>query len=318
MALPGELQSAVQRLAEGSARRELAGRAAGISAGYRERRTSAASVAGADDVLAYALSRLPATCAANEAALVRLADRAPDYAPRSLLDLGCGPGTASWAACEAFPTIERATLVDSSPHFLAAAKSLAEDHAVLAAATFAQGNLATPPLGSFDLVLVSYALTELSDPAAIIDRLWQSCTGALVIVEPGTPRDYGRLMEVRAKLIASGATIAAPCPHRAPCPLAAPDWCHFSVRLPRSRDHMRLKNATLGYEDEKYSYLVATRPAVPLLEPSPRVLARPVETKFDVTLKLCEPNGAAQERSIARRDAAAYRAVRKAEWGDAL
>jgi ribosomal protein RSM22 (predicted rRNA methylase) len=308
----------VQQLAEGSARAGLAARSAEISAGYRDRRTSASAVGSAADVLAYALSRLPATYAASEAALARLADRAPDFAPRTLLDLGCGPGTASWAACDMFPTIERATLVDSSPHFLTSARSLAADHPTLFTATFVDGNLAAPPAGSHDLVLVSYALTELPDPAAVVDRIWQSCSGALVIVEPGTPRDYERLMQVRQRLLSLGATIAAPCPHHAPCPLVAPDWCHFSVRLARSRDHMRLKNATLGYEDEKYSYLAVTRPTLTLRPPAARVLARPVETKFDLTLKLCEADGLARERKIPRRNAAAYRAVRKADWGDTI
>lgn len=317
MTVPPALQGAVARLTEGASRRPLAERSDKISAGYRARRTSA-SVTTTDDVLAYALSRMPATYAANEAALAQLIDRAENFAPRTLLDLGCGPGNASWAALEAFPGLEHATLLDSNAHFLDVARTFAAEHPVLAAANFITGSLAAPPPGPFDLVLISYALTELADPAAAIARIWASCSGALVIVEPGTPRDYERLLAVRAKLIALGGTVAAPCPHNAPCPLVAPDWCHFSVRLSRTRDHMRLKHATLGYEDEKYSYLVVARPAVPLPERRPRVLARPVETKFDVTLKLCEPDGTARERKIAKRDAAAYRAVRKADWGDTI
>lgn len=272
----------------------------------------------ADDVLAYALSRLPATYAANEDVLTRLAERAPDFAPQTLLDLGCGPGTASWAAIEAFPSIERATLIDSNGNFLSVARDLGAEHPVLAGASFVGGNLSVPPAGRFDLVVVSYALTELSDPAAAISRIWESCGGVLLIVEPGTPRDHQRLMDVRSRLIEGGAAVAAPCPHNAPCPVAAPDWCHFSVRLSRTRDHMRMKGGTLGYEDEKFSYLAVARPEVALDPARPRVLARPVETKFDVTLKLCQPDGALAHRAVPKRDAAAYRAIRKAEWGDAI
>ncbi len=317
MTLPSALQGGIARLAEGASRRPLAERSGRISADYRARRTSA-SVGTADDVLAYALSRLPATYAANEDALERLAVRAPEFAPRTLLDLGCGPGTASWAALEAFDSIEHATLVDSNAHFLGVARDLAAEHPVLSDAAFVGGNLATPPAERFDLVIVSYALTELSDPAAAIGRIWESCGGVLLIVEPGTPRDHQRLMAVRARLIGEGAAVAAPCPHHAPCPVVAPDWCHFSVRLTRTRDHMRMKGGTLGYEDEKFSYLAVARPGVMLASPQPRVLARPVETKFDLTLKLCEPDGTLAYCKVPKRDAAAYRALRKSEWGDAV
>lgn len=305
-------------MAEGLTRKGLATRSADISAGYRERESSAKSVRSDEDVVAYALSRLPATYAANEVALEQLAFRSPRFHPETLLDLGCGPGTASWAALEAFPSIEVATLIDSNQHFRWAAEALAKPHEVLIWANVWEGDLHAPPPGEFDLVIVSYALTEVADPVSAIDAIWAHAKGALVIVEPGTPRDYERLMRVRERLIALGATIAAPCPHQAPCPLVQPDWCHFSVRLSRTRDHMRMKGATLGYEDEKFSYLIATRPAVELLTPGSRVLARPQETKFDLTLKLCETNGAAHERKVAKRDTGAYRLVRKADWGDAI
>ena len=59
----------------------------------------------------------------------------------------------------------------------------------------------------------------------------------LLIIEPGTPAGYARMIALRSQLIASGAHVAAPCPHQAPCPLATPDWCHFAQRLPRSRAH---------------------------------------------------------------------------------
>ena len=41
--------------------------------------------------------------------------------------------------------------------------------------------------------------------------------------------------------------------------MAGDDWCHFSQRLARSRDHMLLKDASVPFEDERYSYVVATR-----------------------------------------------------------
>jgi hypothetical protein len=44
-------------------------------------------------------------------------------------------------------------------------------------------------------------------------------------------------------------------------PLIAPDWCHFTQRLQRSRAHKHLKAADLPYEDEKFSYVILARAA---------------------------------------------------------
>ena len=37
------------------------------------------------------------------------------------------------------------------------------------------------------------------------------------------------------------------------------DWCHFSVRLPRSREHMHAKRAKVPFEDERFAYLAVSR-----------------------------------------------------------
>src|SRR6202000_2264000 len=94
---------------------------------------------------------------------------------------------------------------------------------------------------------------------ALILAAWNRCSSALVIVEPGTPQGYRRILQARDLLLAREARILAPCPHQLPCPLAAPYWCHFAQRVPRSRDHRIVKSSTLAYEDEKFSYLIAVR-----------------------------------------------------------
>ena len=313
--LPHALTEAVSRFAADRAAGDLAARAAEQSAGYRARRSSG-DVSAREDVLAYLLARMPATYAATSTALERLALAAPGFAPSSLLDLGAGPGTASWAAAETFPDIRDATLVDTNATFRAAAAELADLHPLLAGGRILSGSLKAPPAGPFDLVVASYALTELSDPVSAIAAIWAACGGALVLVEPGTPRDWQRLMAVRERLIRLGATMAAPCPHEHACPLAAPDWCHFAVRLERSREHMRLKGGTLGYEDEKFSYLVVVCPDVALVTRPARVLARPERSKFEIRLKLCTSTGELVTHVAPKRDAVAFRAARKLEWGD--
>ena len=107
--------------------------------------------------------------------------------------------------------------------------------------------------------------------------MWARTRDTLVIVEPGTPAGYRRIIAMREQLIALGADVAAPCPHRKGCPLAPPDWCHFSQRLPRSQAHKQIKGAELAFEDEKFAYVAMSR--VPAARRLARVLAQPVVGK---------------------------------------
>ena len=138
-----------------------------------------------------------------------------------------------------------------------------------------------------DLVVASYMIGEISDAERrmLAELMWAKTRDTLLIVEPGTPAGYGRIIALREQLIASGAHVAAPCPHDGTCPLAAPDWCHFTQRLPRSRAHKQLKAAEVPFEDEKFIYVALTR--APVTRHPARVLAQPIVGKVEVTAKLC-------------------------------
>src|SRR5262249_42935885 len=135
----------------------------------------------------------------------------------------------------------------------------------------------------------------------------------LLVIEPGTPAGYARIVIARTQLIAAGAQVLAPCPHEAPCPLQAPDWCHFSRRLARSRAHKQVKGADVPFEDERFSYVVLTR--TPATKHPSRILAQPVVGKAEIAAKLCTPDGLTTAK-IARRDKAAYASARHWRWGD--
>lgn len=322
--LPAALQAAITAAAVGRAGADLAAGAGRLSRGYRERMNSADVVVSAEDAAAYALSRLPATYAASMAALSRLAEALFDFAPATLLDLGAGPGTASWAAAAIFPMLDRITLVERSRPFLDLARRLAAaGPPAVAGADLRAADLASPEAlagESADLAVLAYALTELSEEAAtaLVCRLLAGRAQVVAIVEPGTPRDHRRLMAVRAAALAAGARVLAPCPHASACPLPAGDWCHFSVRLPRRRDHMRLKGGTVPFEDEPYAYLLlaAADAKVTPAAPASRILRRPEEGKPALCLRLCRPDGRLGAACVPRRDKAAFRAARRLSWGD--
>jgi ribosomal protein RSM22 (predicted rRNA methylase) len=317
--LPAPLRQAIDRILENTPLPQLRQAAKTLSDRYRaEIRDGRLHMAEEAAVKAYLAQRMPATYAAARACLEAVAEARPDFLPGSLLDIGAGPGTVLWAAADIWK-MERATMLEAS----SAARTMGERLAkgALAARTdWLAGDVTVdrPALKPADLVTVAYVLDELPPPSVprLIERLWALTADTLLVVEPGTPAGWRRVLDVRAQLIAAGAHILAPCPHRAPCPLTAPDWCHFSRRVARSRLHRLAKDADVPWEDEKFIYLAASR--LPASSLPVRVLAPPKAGSGKVSLKLCNPDGRMTERLYSRRDGAAYKEARRAGWGDTL
>jgi ribosomal protein RSM22 (predicted rRNA methylase) len=168
-----------------------------------------------------------------------------------------------------------------------------------------------------DLVIASYMIGEIGDAEqkALADLMWQKTTDTLLVIEPGTPAGYARIISLRERLIAAGAHVTAPCPHDGKCPLVPPDWCHFTQRLQRSRAHKQVKGVELPFEDEKFAYVALTR--APVARRASRVLAQPVVTKVEVSTKLCTPAGLALTKTP-RRAKVDYARARRWRWGDAV
>jgi ribosomal protein RSM22 (predicted rRNA methylase) len=316
--LPAELKAALDARLQGLSRIDAAGRAALISQTYRDGGGSG-TIRTEIDALAYALVRMPATYAAVTASLNALREIAPRFAPASLLDVGAGPGTAAWAAAEAFSSLKSFTLLDANHALRALALDIGRGSARLREMTYQRGDAraALADAEAADLVVASYMMAEVNDAeqGAVTELMWTKTRDTLLIVEPGTPAGYARILAARRQLIASGAHVAVPCPHDGECPLAAPDWCHFTQRLPRSRAHKQLKSAELPYEDEKFAYVALTRASV-ARHPA-RVLAQPDVNKVEVTAKLCTAERLVIAR-IPRRAKGDYSAARRWRWGDAV
>jgi len=288
-----------------------------ISKTYRDGGGSG-SIATETDALAYAAARMPATYAAVSASLNALSELRPEFSPNTLLDAGAGPGTASFAAAEAFASIGAFVMLDANDALRTLALDLAKDSPRFNELIYRRGGAKALLAASepADLVIASYVVGELgeADRREFANLLWAKTRDTLVVVEPGTPAGYARIIALRAQLIEAGAHVAAPCPHDGACPLATPDWCHFTQRLPRSRAHKQVKGVDVPFEDEKFSYVVLSRGEV-ASRPA-RVLAQPHISKVEVTAKLCTADGLVQAR-IPHRDRRAYAATRRWRWGDA-
>lgn len=320
MELPPPLRHAVDRALSGVKLADLAATAGALSQRYREeRRDGRPHIANETDALAYLAVRLPATYAAVRASLGAAAQARPDFAPHTALDIGAGPGTAWWAAADCWPSLADAVLIEASPVFRACGERLAAD-APLPRATWRTADIVKDTIDAAprDLATMAYVLNELAPQAQrrVVQRLWELTADTLVIVEPGTPAGWQRILAARSQLIEAGARVLAPCSHAQACPLTPPDWCHFAERVARSRTHLRTKGAEVPWEDEKFSYVAVSRKPAP--STGARVLARPRKSSGKITLKLCNPDGSAREQLFSRRDGDVYKRASRSDWGDVL
>ncbi|MET9660631.1 small ribosomal subunit Rsm22 family protein [Streptomyces sp. NPDC006510] len=270
------------------------------------------------DVAAYAAYRMPATFEAVRSALAALREAAPDWEPATHTDVGGGTGAASWAVAGAWEG-PRTTVLDWAEPALALGRELAGLSGIpaLRAAEWRRARIgAGVELAPTDLITISYVLKELTADvrAALVDTA-AGAAQAVVVVEPGTPDGYARIIEARDRLIAAGMAVAAPCPHSDACPIEpGTDWCHFSARVSRSSLHRQVKGGSLPYEDEKFSYVVATRFGT---EPvRARVTRKPQIRKGQVLLDLCTRDEALRRATVTKRHGELYRAARDIAWGD--
>lgn len=320
MNLPHDLEDALAAATAHLPRHALQQAAAEISDRYRSaaRDTIDRFMTTETHCLAYLAVRLPATYAVVSKVLQELKERAPQLAPKSMADVGAGPGTATWAAAPLFDTLLQATLLERDGHWIEIGRRLMRqaDNPLLKEASWQQTDLKTAPdLPANDLVVLSYVIGELplDDMEALIGRAWQAASQALVVIEPGTPHGFARIRQVRAQLVALGAHLVAPCPHAHACPMSAGDWCHFSRRLERDALHRQVKGVSMGYEDEKYSYVIAAKEGVP--RPEARIVRHPHIHSGHVTLSLCTQEGL-EQRTVSKRHGPLYKQARKCAWGD--
>lgn len=315
--LPSQLQAAIdEAVDEGIAFPRLQELSDALRAGYRgEADATVPAIDSAENALAYATYRMPGTYAAVFHALERARSSIPGFEPTTIVDVGGGSGAATWAAQVVFPSLAAATVLDRSR----AALDLGQHLAASGPAPIAQARWKSHRVGMeipvVDLAVAGYLLGELAgyDRDRLLDQLAVAAP-VVAIIEPGTTAGYGRIIDARSRLIRHGMQVAAPCPHDDECPLVGKDWCHFAARFARSPLLRRLKRADHPYEDEKFSYVVATRH--PVERSAARVIRHPQKRERLVNLDLCVGDGRATQMAVPRSRGPEYRRARKTRWGD--
>lgn len=316
--LPSHLKESIIELSDSWTLKDLAQHSSELSQRYREGKgKSGAFIESQGQRMAYLLTRFPATFGAISRVLFEIREQMPTLEIKSLLDLGAGPGTGFWAAIEQFPHLQKATLIEKDLSFMQLGQKLEQKlmKDFSCSVDWQRADVKDVALPPHDLFLLSYSIGEFSENLwpALLQNIWQATEKAVIIIEPGTPLGFKRLLSIRKQMIELGAYLVAPCPHAAACPMKGDDWCHFSVRVERSFQHRYVKGASLSYEDEKFSYLIFSKK--PHVAKGLRILRPPLKHSGHLSLSLCTSLGE-ETKILSRKHKEEYMRARKLEWGD--
>ena len=308
-------QSALEAVAAEYTRGTLERDARAISEAYRLKTGEGKRLLTREsEAAAYALSRMPATVEAARAALAEALE-ASGLAPRTLLDCGAGTGAVTFAA-DSLLALERATCLEREAAMRAVGQRLMAEAGGVQAQWAACDLTAREPLPRAQLVCEGYMLGELEAAMRlpVAEKLWNACEQMLVLIEPGTPQGFANLRAVRAHLTALGAYVAAPCPAGSEnCPMTGENWCHFAVRVQRTRLHKALKGGDAPFEDEKFSYLALTREP-PVHPCRARLLRHAQIAPGRILLSVCEADGE-RTLTVTKKDPL-WKRARKIRWGE--
>lgn len=275
----------------------------------------------------YLASRFPATYCAGRQVLSHIEEILPGLNPSSLLDIGAGPSTATLASLAHWPSLQRGILLEPNQYFTEVGRQLLKCLNYNYEPQWLSQNVSASldaDLLAHDVVFMSYALNEIIEEqgasmvATILQKIWSLTGKILIILEPGTPTGQSNILFARDHLIRNGAHSVAPCPHDRACPLSNEyeidkRWCHFSVRVERSRLHKNSKiSAQLPYEDEKFSYIVFSRQ--PVAHAHDRLISLPRGSNV-IHAEVCRREGKSEKISVTK-SSALYKDVKNSRWGD--
>lgn len=268
------------------------------------------------EALAYSIMRMPATYGAVYTALKHTLERI-DGNIQSVVDIGAGTGTATWAISELLDTKD-IQCFEREQVMLELGRSFMSQNPKLKDISWKYMDIVEDDLNvKADLVVTSYMLNEIKPESRkdVINKLIKSSNHLILIIEPGTPEGFKNIKEVQKTAIENGLHIVAPCTFQGICPLPDEDWCHSIVRMERTKVHKLLKNADLPYEDEKFSYVAIAKEKCD--NSGSRILRHPMIEKGKITLKICY-NGRIEDMIVTKKDKELFKAVKKKKCGDLI
>lgn len=290
-----------------------------------------------NEAIAYAIARMPATYSATSMACIHtfeILNRISEEKYNTLIDVGAGTGAASLAISEQVDLegilcLEREDVMMSLGKILLAesenevVKNAKWEKFDINDYQFDDKRLSGGENKNADIVITSYMLNEFNEDKVleIVEKLWAMTNKVLIIVEPGTPKDYKRIMKIKEYLTIHGGMVIAPCTNCSKCDLPENDWCNFSCRVERTKMQKDAKLGDAPYEDEKFTYLAIAK----FKEKEKnnfeaqnadivRIIRHPIIKTNMVEVKLCQ-NGNIINKTYTKKDKEMYKKTRKARVG---
>lgn len=273
------------------------------------------------EALSYAVTRMPATFGAVTTALKNtlILYNKTNYIT-SLLDVGAGTGTATWAANELI-SLNKITCLEREDVMINLGKYFMQESCnnEIKNAIWKKFDLTTDKLQEkADIVICSYVLNELDEAERknALEKIWEATNKILLIIEPGTPKGFNEVKQIREILIKKGGYIIAPCPNNNKCPKTVDDWCSATCRISRTKEHKLLKSGYVSYEDEKFSYIAVSKEKIENTELS-RILRHPIIETGKIILEVCTNEGIKQV-IVTKKNKDLFKKAKKAKCGDKL
>lgn len=316
MDVPEELKENINKLLEKNQINKILEDAQNVSDRYRKNEGIGKRLLTKEsEAVSYAISRMPATYAAVSSVLEQILDSYHESLT-SIIDVGAGTGAAVWAINDRTKSNDIKCL-EREESMISIGKKLMKNTDLNDVKWDKFDILKDDIKENGDVVISSYMINELpkEEREKAVKKMWNATNKLLVIIEPGTPAGFANILEIRNNILNLGGNIVAPCCCIGKCPIAKDDWCAFYTRIARSSIHRQTKNGTLGYEDEKFSYIVFSK--VPVDNKGERILRHPQINSGYVKVKVCTSNGI-EEKTYSKKDKEIYKKVRKMNAGQKI
>ena len=250
--------------------------------------------------VAYALGRMPATYGVIKYVLERFKNTGENFS--NILDVGAGVGALKIALWDYEVNYEA---LEKSEAMRKIFEKLNGDNLRI----YSEDFLKFCSKNKYQAVFGSYFINEVKDKKSALKKMFDLSEKYVFILEPGTPNGYKNILEAKKIAAELDWYPLLPCATR-DCKLSGEDWCHFSIRLPRTRHHLKLKNAVLPYEDEKFCYVIFSKKETNFFE-NHTIIKKPIKKSGHTIFDVCRGDGI---RRVVRTD----KASKKLQWGDQL
>ena len=298
-----------------------------LTKNFREKREEEKTfIYSSRDVAGYLALRTPATYAQVYGALSQLKEVLPSFRPHSLLDIGSGPGTATWAVAEIFSSLRQVKMLEKQKEFISQSKNIAAAYPKLNI-EWKQTNFLTdvPHLEYlYDIVIISNVLNEAGDfeMRKMIEFAQEYSCGVVVVIEPGTSYGNDIIHFAAQSFMRRGGNLLAPFVGNTVVQ-DEKEWIHFSQKIERPEFQKRIRKALRednltpsDIEEAKFTF-VAWGKTSPQQRPWGRLIQKREVFKGYIELTVLTDKKV-EKVKVLKRNKELFHYAKNLHWGDII